>query len=122
MLYPAVITFALVVGVIFGAYWFFVARSEAAEQTALRRRMKGARAKGVTVDASGLVITDQPLSGIPALDKALRTAHIIAEPARELINKAGVSMNVGTLLLTCGVLAIAAFLGIWHLTGSALLA
>ena len=34
MLYPVVITFALVMGVLFGAYWFFVAREEAAEQTA----------------------------------------------------------------------------------------
>ena len=122
MQYPVIITFALVVGVIFGAYWFFVARGEAAEQTALRRRMKAGRGKDTTRDVASLVITDQPLSTIPALDKALRAASGIVEPARELINKAGVSMYVGTLLLACGVAFIGAFLLVWRLSGTAVLA
>ncbi len=122
MVYPAIVTFALVVGVIFGAYWFFVARGEAAEQTALQRRMKGSRGKGATLDAASLVITDQPLSRIPALDKVLRALHVVTEPARELINKAGVSMNVGTLLLACGVAGIGVFLILLNLSGFVLLA
>jgi tight adherence protein B len=122
MQYPVIITFALVLGVVFGAYWLFVARGEAAEQTALRKRMKGARTKGATLDPASLVITDQPLSAIPALDKALRAASGIVEPARALINKAGVSMNVGTLLLACGVAVIATFALLLYLTGTAVVA
>lgn len=122
MPYPVVITFALVVGVIFGAYWFFVGREEAADQTALRRRMKGVRAPGTTPDAASLVMTERPLSGIPALDRLLRTLDFISGPARDLINRAGVSMNVGTLLLMCGVAAIGAFFVVWRLTGAVVLA
>jgi tight adherence protein B len=121
MLYPVVATFAVVVGVIFGAYWFFVAREEAAEQTALRRRMKGVRPKS-TGDAVSLVITDQPLSEIPALDRALRTASGVVGPARELINRAGSTMTVGTLLLMCGVGFLIGFLVCWRLSGSIVLA
>src|SRR4051794_37374844 len=122
MPYPVVITFAVVVGVVFGAYWFFVAREEAAEQTALRRRMKGARAKSTASDITTLVITDQPLSSIPALDKALRTASVVVVPARELINRAGSTMTVGTLLLACGVGFLVGFLAVWRLSGSIVLA
>src|SRR5215207_9290392 len=122
MLYPAVITFALVVGVIFGAYWLFVAREEAAEQTALRRRMKGARGKSTSPDAVSLIITDRPLSGIPALDKALHSIGFVTRPAGELISRAGVSMNVGTLLLVSGVAGIAVYLLVWYLSGTVVLA
>src|SRR4051794_30636908 len=122
MPYPVVITFALVLGVVLGAYWFFVAREESADQSALRRRMKGARAKGTAADPASLVITERPLSDIPALDKVLRAFSVITGPAGELINRAGVSMNVGTLLLTSSVAAMAMFLIIWHLSGTFVLA
>jgi tight adherence protein B len=121
MLYPVAITFVLVAGVIFGAYWLFVAREEAAEQSALRRRMKGVRTKS-TADGASIVIVDQPLSGIPALDKLLHRVSGVVEPARALIDRAGVSMNVGTLLLTCGVAAIGTFLVFWWLSGTVILA
>ena len=122
MLYPVIITFALVVGV------------HLRRLLVLRRARGGGRAdgappadeggarKGHHPDVASLVITDEPLSRIPALDKALRTFASSSEPARELINKAGVSINVGTLLLACGVAGIGAFLLFWRLSGTVVLA
>ena len=43
--------------------------------------MKGARGKSASPDVVSLVITDAPLSRIPALDKALRTFGFVVGPA-----------------------------------------
>jgi tight adherence protein B len=120
-MWPALVTFGLVLFVVIGAYWFFVAREEAAEQTALRRRMKGVRSTRTTPDAASLVIVEQPLSQIPALDRLLRTFKFVADPTRTLINQADVGITVGALLLLVVVVAIAAFLIVLHYTGSVLL-
>jgi tight adherence protein B len=113
MLLPVVLTFALVIGVIVGVYWLFVAKPESAEQSALRKRMKplpaGVRRTGGGAAAGGLVRDEAPLSGIALLDRVLRGSDRITEPSRRLIQRAGLSLTVGTLLLLCAVAGLAAY-------------
>jgi tight adherence protein B len=120
-MWPVFLTFGLVLAVIVGAYWLFVVRDETAEYSALRQRMKGARVKPAGPNAASLVIVEQPLSSVAALDRMLRLASVITSPARTLIGQADVSMTVGTLLLLSAVAAAAAFLLVQYLTGSILL-
>ena len=120
MILPVVLTFALVVGVIFGLYWLFVGKPESTAPKALRRRMKpvpgGARRIGTDASAGGLVRDEAPLSGIAFLDRALRTSNRISEPSRRLIQRAGLNMTVGTLLLLCAVAGLAAYVVVLLLT------
>jgi tight adherence protein B len=113
---PVVATFAIVVSVIFGVYWLVIARPEAAEQSALRRRMKG-EAPGTSRAAAlrnTLIQREIPLSGIAALDRLLRGMERITLPTRRLIQRAGLNLTVGSLLLLCVAVGLAAFALVWY--------
>jgi tight adherence protein B len=110
---PVVLTFVLVAGVIIGLYWLFVAKPESDEQSALRKRMKagqtGTRRAGGTTSGGGLVRDEAPLSGIAALDRVLHKSGKVSEPARRLLQRAGLSITVGTLVLLCAVAGLAGY-------------
>jgi tight adherence protein B len=115
---PVLATFALVLSVIFGVYWFVIMRPELADQSALRRRMKG-EASGASRAAAlrnTLVRQETPLSGIAALDRLLRGMDRISLPTRRLLQRAGLDITVGSLILLCGVAALAGYAGIWYAT------
>jgi tight adherence protein B len=87
-----------------------VLRPEDAEQSALRKRLK-AGAKGLKAQVVGdLVRQDAPLSGIAALDTFLNTSARLTVPTKRLLQRAGLSMNVGTLVLLCAVSALGVYL------------
>jgi tight adherence protein B len=109
MLY-VLLTFALVLSVVYGTYWFMIVRPEEAEQSALRKRLKTG-VKGIKAQFVGdLVRGDTPLSGIAALDSFLHAAGRITVPAKRLLERAGLSINVGTLVLLCAVSALGVYL------------
>jgi tight adherence protein B len=112
MLIPVLLTFGLVLAIFFGVYWVLVLRPEEATQTALLRRLKVGRlqttARGEVL-AGGLLRTEAPLSGIPGFDTVLRGAAAITRPAHNVIERAGLNMTVGSLLLMCAVTGLAAY-------------
>ena len=109
MLLPVLGTFALVTAIIGATYFLLVLKPEQDEQSALRRRMKGSViAKGASL--GGLLKEDTPLSTIPIVQAILGTTDAVTGPAQRLINRSGLSLSVGALLLMCLVAGTAVFL------------
>jgi len=114
---PVFITFGLVLAIFVGIYWFVVLRPEEAEQSALRRRLKVGRVALTQADiAGGLLRTEAPLSGIAGFDAFLRGAAAITRPTRGLIDRAGLNMTVGSLLLMCAVAGLAGYAIVYAFT------
>src|SRR5215218_5097860 len=109
---PVLVTFVLTAALVFGAYWLFVAREEVAEQSALRRRLRGGGVKkvgGGPASASSLVRIDPPYSDIPAFDSLLNRVGFISSRTQLLIDRAGLNITVGVLVAACLAVAVAAF-------------
>ena len=106
---PVLTTFALVVGIIFGVFWFFVIRPEEADQSALRKRLKVGRIPTSADPTGGLLRTEAPLSGIGFFDAFLRSGSRITRPTSRLLDRAGLNMTVGSLVLMCAVAALAGY-------------
>jgi len=106
---PVLTTFALVVGIIFGVFWFFVIRPEEADQSALRKRLKVGRIPTSADPTGGLLRTEAPLSGIGFFDAFLRSGSRITRPISRLLDRAGLNMTVGSLVLMCAVAALAGY-------------
>ena len=96
--------FALVLGIIFGAYFLLVVRPEQQESGELRRRLRGSRPR-ITKAAIGKA--EEVLSSVGALDSALRRWSGISAPLQQLLERAGLQMSVGALVLTSIFAAIA---------------
>jgi tight adherence protein B len=90
--------FALIFAIVLGAYWFFVLRLEDQEDRALKNRLKTAR---MPRDRTGFVKSRENLSSVDVLDKLLARSDHVADPIRRLINRAGLKVNVGTIVLAC---------------------
>ncbi|SRR5712692_939344 len=97
--------FVLVLTIVFGAYWTFVLRVEGREERVLWARLK-------TRDASPLrpaiVKLRQRLSTVEGLDWALSRWHTVFEPLRRLIDRSGLRVTVGSVLLASMFLALVA--------------
>ena len=122
---PVLVTFVLTAALVFGAYWLFVAREEVAEQSALRRRLRGGGVKkvgGGPASAASLVRVDPPYSEVPAFDALLKRAGFISSRTQLLIDRAGLTITVGVLVATCLGVAVGAFGLVLYLTSSPLIA
>src|SRR6476620_6511402 len=107
---PIVITtFGAMFGLVVGAYWLFVLRVDQAEGAALRKRLKADVAPVVRKDFRILRPTEK-LSGVVTLNNLLEQMGRVTAPLQRDLNQAGLKMNVSTLLLSAGVLALATFL------------
>lgn len=103
------LTFALVLGILFGSYYFFVLRPETSEQNALRQRLQGSAAP----DSSVVVKLERPadrLSAVQALDAVLSRGSGVSGPLERMITQSGLKLTVGTLLLASAFLACVMFL------------
>jgi tight adherence protein B len=118
MLLPVLITFALVLAIFIGIYWFVVVRPEDASQSALRRRLKVGRVPTTIAEVSsgGLLRAEAPLSGIAGFDSILRGAANITRPLQSMIEHAGLNLTVGSLILMCGVAGLAGYAIIYSFT------
>jgi tight adherence protein B len=103
----AVIVFAIVVAIVLGAYWAFVVRPEDAESDAVRRRLRG-RAVSTTVSAP-VVKVEERLSALVPLEAVLSRSRGLVDPLGRLIAHSGVSVRIGTVVLTCVFAAVAGF-------------
>jgi tight adherence protein B len=108
---PVIITFVLVFGIIATTYFLAVVKPETDEQSALRKRLKSsvpsARAAAVT---GGLRRTETPLSSIPVVNQILKAVSVISGPLQRLIDRSGLNVTVGTLLLMCLCAGVAGYL------------
>jgi tight adherence protein B len=118
MLTPVLATFGIVLVIFFGIYWFLVLRPEEANLSALRRRLKVGRLHSTRgeVLSGGLLRQEAPLSGISALDTLLHGAERVINPARSLIDRAGLNITVGSLILMCAVAGLAGYALIYAFT------
>jgi hypothetical protein len=74
---PVLLTFVVVLSLIFGAYWLFVLRPEQEEQNRLHGRIKGGAAKltkGEMGAAKSVVRRDGTPSAVPWLDRVSKAA------------------------------------------------
>jgi tight adherence protein B len=97
-----VLTFVLVVAIVFGMYWVFVDRPERASEAALRRRLGGGRLAAQV--AEGLQRKSQRLSAVPLFDRLLNSRAGVVAPVERMIGQSGVKTTVGVVLLSCGCL------------------
>ena len=107
---PVLVTFLLVTGIIGAAYYFLVLKPEEDEQRALRKRMKTG---GVTAKAAadaGLLRTETPLSQIPFVDTVLHALGVFSRPMQRLIDRSGLKLTVGALVLMSLCSGVAFFL------------
>lgn len=111
----AVLTFALVFGIIVGSYWYWVARPEQSAESSLRRRvhMQGVRQQTLRLGVQREV---ERLSSLPMLNRILSSRSAISEPVHALIEQSGVKTSVGTILLsTASLFMIGVLAGQWWL-------
>ncbi len=101
---PAV--FVAVLVIVFGAYLLLVVRPEQQESGAVRRRLRGSRPKIVKAEIQK---SDTPFSTLGALDVALRRWSSVSSPLKMLIERSGLKLSVGTLVLMCIFAAMATF-------------
>jgi tight adherence protein B len=111
--------FIVVLGIIFGAYWLLVVVPEQRESGAVRKRLKSGRARitkaeiGKDADAIG---------GMGTVDAALERWTGIAEPLRATVERSGLRLTPGGLVLMSAVSALVVFVVVRVATSSTLVA
>lgn len=103
----ALLTFALALSCVLGAYWLFVVRPEQEVQDAFWRRLR-VRGPAPRVRAA-LEKGAQRLSSVPSLDAFLSQGRDRIRPIELLVEQSGARLTVGAFLLasaTCGILAV----------------
>jgi tight adherence protein B len=116
-----VVTFALVFIGCSGAYWFFVVRPEQHAERTLSRRLTPRAAAAAA--ATGRLLKDvKAMSTFGAFDSALGRSRGLSTSLQALIDQSGSKTTVAKLLLTCGCVALAVFVGLMLLIGMALAA
>src|SRR5690349_1186581 len=88
--------FFLVLGIVYGAYWLLIVRPEQQQSGAVRRRLRGTR---VRVAKAEIGKSDEPLSTVGALDTALQRWSGLSAPLKQLLERSGLQMTVGVLVL-----------------------
>lgn len=109
---PVLVTFVLVAGIIGAAYYFFVVKPEEDEQRALRRRLKKSSpgAPRAATSEGGLLRTETPFSQIPVINSILGAFGTLSVPIQRLIDRSGLNLTVGAVLLMCLCTGIGVFL------------
>jgi tight adherence protein B len=105
---PVLITFALVLGIIGATYYLLVLKPEEQEQSALRKRLKTSLPG--TVKSASLQLQDSPLSTIPFVDTLLGAATKLSKPLQDRVDRSGLSLTVGALMLMCLCSGVAIYL------------
>ena len=102
-------TFAAILAIILGAYWFFVLRVDQSDEAALRKRLTPDASSKEVPKEFRLLKPVERLSNMPHLDSMLSQMGRITAPIQRDITQAGMKTTVGTLLLSAGCLALLGF-------------
>jgi tight adherence protein B len=114
-----VITFATTLTLVLGAYWFFVARPDLAETTALRKRLKTDVGPALRKEFK-ILKPKEKLSGVNALNELLEQMGRVVAPLQRDITQAGMNVTVATVLLSSGTLGLAAYVVVNYFLGNPL--
>ena len=90
--------FLAVLGIVFGAYWLLIVRPEQQESGAVRRRLRGTRPRIVKADIGK---ADERLSTVSALDTVLTRWTGVSTPLKLMVERSGMQVTVGALVLLC---------------------
>jgi tight adherence protein B len=115
MIIPALIVFIAVLAISGGPYWLFVVRAEQRDQRAVRTRLKSG---SPTRQRQTIVEADKPLSTMAPLARVLMYFGGAVEPLRRMIERAGATYNVGSLVLSALLLAFVGGALALHFTSS----
>jgi tight adherence protein B len=108
----AIACFIGVLGIFFGVYWLFVLRFEGEAEARIERRLKPS-VKARVAERVTLLKQIAPLSSVPAVEKLLAQSAGIVRPLEKLLERSGLSVTVGQLVLASALLAaVAAFLAL----------
>jgi len=88
--------FVLVLGIVFGAYFLLIVRPEQQESGALRRRLRGNRPR---ITKTEIGKSEEVLSSVGALDTVLRRWSGVSAPLQQLLERSGLRLSVGALVL-----------------------
>lgn len=88
--------FLAVLAIVLGAYWLLIVRPEQQRGGAVRRRLRGT---GVRVSKAEIGKSAEPLSTVGLLNAALQRWTGLSAPLRALIERSGLRMSVGVLVL-----------------------
>jgi len=117
----AVACFVGILGLFFGTYWLLVLRAEGDAEAVLARRLKPSVKARVTERIS-LLNRIAPLSSVPVIERALSRSAGLVRPVEKMLERSGLSITVGQVLLACGFLATLLFFVALQLTGAPLIA
>jgi tight adherence protein B len=107
---PVLVTFVLVLGIIGATYYLLVLKPEEEQQSALRKRLKTTVPAALRNAGGSLQRQDSPLSTIPFVNTALTSASRFTQPIQKLIDRSGLNLTVGALLLMCLCAGVAGYL------------
>jgi tight adherence protein B len=100
----AAAVFALVVAIIFGAYWMVIVRPETGERQSVRQRLRAPRKHRLLAK---LEKEQDKLSAVAGVDAVLARMDKLSTPLQHVIAQSGLQMTVGTLVLMSIFLALA---------------
>lgn len=102
-------TFVAILGIVLGAYWFFVARVDQSEETALKKRLSSDQPTKEIPKQFKLLKPVEQLSNVPHLNAVLGQMGRITAPLQRDLMQAGMTTTVGTVILTAACLSLGAF-------------
>jgi tight adherence protein B len=111
----AIACFVGVLGLLLGAYWFFVLRPETAAERALSRRLNPTRA-AARLSTTSLLNDVKPNSSVPVLARALGRFAGAVRPVEQMIERSGYSVSVGQIVLGSAFAALLGAVTAWQLT------
>lgn len=103
-------TFAAILAIVLGAYWFFVARVDQSEEEALKKRLRGTDGVSKNIPKQFKLLKPvEQLSNLPQLNSVLGQMGRITAPLQRDLMQAGMTATVGTILLSAACLALGGF-------------
>jgi tight adherence protein B len=117
----AVACFVGILGLFFGTYWLLVLRAEGEAEAVLARRLKPT-AQVRVAERLSLLNRIAPLSSVPVIEQVLGRSAGLVQPVEKMLERSGLSITVGQVVLACGFLATLLFFAALQLTAAPLIA
>lgn len=111
-----VLTFVVFVGIVLGAYYAFVVRLECDDRSKLLRRLGKSKKTSDLFKPGELERPVDKLSNVRAIQSLLSHAKGLSNPLERLIVQSGMTITVGTLVLTSVLLGCVGYLFVKVLT------
>jgi tight adherence protein B len=106
----ALLTFAVALGLILGAYWFFILRAEEHMQSSVQKRLKNNSLRDKA--RSAILKEAQRMSHVGFIERTLQRNEALLSGLQRRIDQADAGITPGLLLLTCGVAGLAVYLAV----------